>query len=100
MDIRKKFMCGEALAQIAWRGGRCPILRDMRGQAGGALSSLIELWVSLFIAGEFDQMASKGPFQLKRFYDSMIPHPYNIGRRSKKTKYSIADVFCFGLCLN
>ena len=28
--------------------------------------------MSLFIAGELDQMTSKGPFQLKRFCDSMI----------------------------
>ena len=32
---------------------------------------LMELWVSLFVAGEWDQMASKGPFQLKPFCDSM-----------------------------
>ena len=31
---------------------------------------LMELWVSLFIAGGLDQMAFKGPFQLKPFYDS------------------------------
>jgi len=30
----------------------------------------MELWVSLFTAGELDQMAFKGPFQLKRFYAS------------------------------
>jgi len=27
----------------------------------------MELWVSLFIAGELDQMTFKGPFQLKPF---------------------------------
>jgi len=32
---------------------------------------LMELWVSLFIAGQLDQMAFKGSFQLKSFYDSM-----------------------------
>ena len=32
----------------------------------------MELWVSLFIAGELDQMAFNGPFQLKPFYDSLI----------------------------
>ena len=31
---------------------------------------LMELWVSLFVAGELDQMAFKGPFQVKRLYDS------------------------------
>jgi len=33
---------------------------------------LIELWVSLFIAGELDQMAFKGLFQLKQFHNSLI----------------------------
>ena len=33
---------------------------------------LVELWVSLFIAGEWDQMAFKGPFQPQQFNDSMI----------------------------
>jgi len=30
---------------------------------------LMELWVSLFIAGEMDQMAFKDLFQLKQLYD-------------------------------
>ncbi len=30
---------GEALAQVAQRGGGCPIPGDSQGQAGGALSS-------------------------------------------------------------
>lgn len=33
---------------------------------------MIYLPVSLFIAGELDQMTLKGPFQLKRAYDSTI----------------------------
>jgi len=33
----------------------------------------VELWVFLFIGGELDQMAFKVPFQLKSFYDSVIP---------------------------
>jgi len=28
--------------------------------------------VSLFIAGELNEMTFKGPFQLKQFYDSII----------------------------
>jgi len=35
-----------------------------------ALGNLMELQVSLFITGELDYMAVKGPFQLKRFFDS------------------------------
>ena len=30
----------------------------------------MELWVSLFVAGELDQMAFKGPFRVIRLYDS------------------------------
>jgi len=29
----------EALAQVAWRGGGCPISGDMKGQAGRDLST-------------------------------------------------------------
>ena len=32
---------------------------------------LMELYVSLFIAGELDQVTFKVPFQLEGFYDSM-----------------------------
>jgi len=32
----------------------------------------MELWVSLLIAGELDEMTFKGPFRLKGLYDSMI----------------------------
>ena len=34
-------MGSEALAQVAQRGGGCPIPGDSQGQAGGALSTLI-----------------------------------------------------------
>ena len=30
----------------------------------------MELWVPMFIAGELDQMALKGPFQIKPFYET------------------------------
>lgn len=30
----------------------------------------MELWVPMFMAGELDQMALKGPFQMKRFYET------------------------------
>jgi len=36
--------------------------KDIRGS-----EHLMELWVSLFVTGEVDQMAFKGPFQLKQF---------------------------------
>jgi len=38
----------------------------------GALSNLLELKMSLLIAGQLDKMTFKGPFQLKLFYDSVI----------------------------
>lgn len=34
--------------------------------------ALIELWVSQFTAGEWDQMVIRGPCQLKPVCDSMI----------------------------
>ena len=39
------------MARVAQRGGGRPIPGDIQGQAGGALSTLMELRVSLFIAG-------------------------------------------------
>ena len=38
--------------------------------AGPGSEHLMELWVFLLLAGELDQMAFKGPFQLKQLYDS------------------------------
>ena len=59
----------EQAAQICG-GCPCPISTDTQGQTGQGSEHLMELQVSLFIAGELDQMEFKGPFQLKRFYDS------------------------------
>jgi len=42
-----------------------PSLETFKVRLDGALST------SPFTAGELDQMAFKGPFQLKQFYDSM-----------------------------
>jgi len=57
---------GEALEQVTQKCGGSPIAGDDGSRSGWweALSTLIELWVSLFIAGELDQMIFKGPFQL------------------------------------
>ena len=57
MDVRKKFFYnegGEALEQVVQRSGGCPIPGDSQGQAGWGSEHLMELWVSLFIAGELD----------------------------------------------
>ena len=57
----------EALEQVSQRGGACPVPGDIQGQAGRD-SEHPDQAVSLFIAGELDKMAFKGPFQLKEFY--------------------------------
>ena len=69
MDLKEVFYNkgSESLAQVAQKGGGCPIPGDTRGQAGQSSEHLMELWVFLFIAGELDQMAFKCPFQLKCF---------------------------------
>jgi len=58
--------------QVTQRGGTCPIAGNIQGQVGWALSSLVELEVSLLIAGGLDYMTFKGPFQPRLFYASMI----------------------------
>jgi len=45
---------------------------DIQSQAEGDSEHLMELCVSLFAAEELDQMAFKGPFQLKQFNSSVI----------------------------
>jgi len=45
-------------------------LETLKVRLDGALSTLMELWVSLFIAGELDHIFFKDPFQLKQFYGS------------------------------
>ena len=42
----------------------------LKTRLDGALSTLTQLQVSLFIAGELDYVSLKGPFQRKPFYDS------------------------------
>ena len=49
-----------------------PSLETFKVRLDGVLSTLIELLVSLLIAGKSDQMAFKSPFQYKPLYDSMI----------------------------
>lgn len=44
----------------------------MWDQAGRNNEHMVELWVPLFIAGKWDQMAFKGLLQLKWLYDCMI----------------------------
>ena len=49
-----------------------PSLETFKVRLERILSNLIELLVSLLIAGKSDQMAFKSPFQYKPLYDSMI----------------------------
>ena len=49
-----------------------PSLETLKVRLDEALSNLMELWVSLFISGELDQVIFNGPFQFKRLCDSMI----------------------------
>ena len=44
----------EAVEQVAQRSGGSPILGDVEGQAGWGSGHLMELWVSLLIAGALD----------------------------------------------
>ena len=56
-NTRKIFcysMGGEAVAQIVGRSGGCPIPGDTPGQAGRDSEHLMELKVSLFMAGGLD----------------------------------------------
>jgi len=55
--------------QVAQRGGGCPIPGDFKAKLDQALGNLIELYMSLFIAGELEQMTFKGPSNSK---DSVI----------------------------
>ena len=41
-----------------------PSLAMLKARMDQTLSNLIELWMSLFTAGQLHQMAFKGPFQL------------------------------------
>ena len=49
-----------------------PSLEMFKVRLDGALSNLIWLKMSLFMAGGLDQMTFNGPFQRKPFCDLMI----------------------------
>jgi len=49
-----------------------PSLETFKVRLNEALSNMVQLKMSLIIAGGLDKMTLKGPFQPKPFYDSMI----------------------------
>ena len=64
---------GEALEQVAQRGGGCPIPRDIQGQAGpGSELRGLAVGAPLFIAEELNQVTFRGSFKLKQFYGSIF----------------------------
>ena len=74
LQIRKKFFTVRVVRHCHRlpRDGGCPIPGDTQGQAGWGSEHLMELWVSLFTAGEINLIAFKGPFQHKCVYNSII----------------------------
>ena len=75
MDRRKKFFMIRVVKH--WR--RLPrevvdasSLETFKVRFDRALSNLIQLKMSLLMAGGLDEMALKGPFQPRAFCDSMI----------------------------
>ena len=67
LDIRKKIFYGEggeAVQQVAQRCGWCLISEDFQGKAGSGPGQPDLAVLSLCMAGELDQMALRGPFQL------------------------------------
>ena len=64
-------MCGEALEQVAHRGSvDASSLAAFKARLDGAVSNLVQREVSLHIAGGWNEVIFKHPFQPKPFYDS------------------------------
>ncbi|GAB0181899.1 hypothetical protein GRJ2_000655200 [Grus japonensis] len=75
LDIRKTFFMMRVVKHWHWLPREvvdAPSLETFKVRLDGALSNLIYLKMSLFIAGGLDLVTFKGPCQPKPFYDSMI----------------------------
>ena len=75
MDMRKKIFTVRVVRhwhRLPREVVDAPSLETPKVRLDGALSNLIYLWVSLFVARELDWVTFKGPFQIKRFHDSML----------------------------
>ena len=77
MKKRSTFVPGQLFKDPLWNRRKSlsssliPWSQISNTGAGPCSEHLMELWVSLFISGQWDQMASKGPFQLKPFDESI-----------------------------
>jgi len=75
LDTKKKFFTLRVVRQwnrLPREMAHVPSLETFKARLDGALSNLIQLKMSLLIAGGLDQMTSKGPFQAKLLDDPMI----------------------------
>lgn len=71
MDIRKKSLMIRAVRQshrLPKKAVAAPSLQIPEVRGWGS-EHLMELWVSMCIAGELHEIVIKSPFQLKRFCD-------------------------------
>ena len=78
---------GQALEELPREMVDTPSMETFKTRLDQALSNLIQLQVSLLTAGDLDQMTLKCPFQLKQFYDFMLPGDINMKSAMKKTKF-------------
>ena len=71
MHIRKKFFLIRVVRQWHRLSREVVVPHPCRQPRSGWRSSeqLMELWVSLLSAGQWEQMALRGPLQLKWFYE-------------------------------
>jgi len=72
LDIRKTFFRVKAVKhwhRLPGEAGGAPSLETFKAGLDGVLSSVMRLKMSLLVAGGFDQMALKGPFQPRPFCD-------------------------------
>jgi len=80
VDIRKKFTALKVVRhwpRLPREVVDAPSLETFKARLDRALSNLIELKMSLLMAGGLDWMAFKGRFQPKPFQDSAI-YPFNL----------------------
>ena len=75
LDIRKKFFTMRVVkhwSRLPREVVEAPSLETLQARLDGALSNLVWLKMSLLTAEGLDWMTSKGPFQPKAFYDSVL----------------------------